>query len=187
MGFVSSHGEAARPDAREMVLSHLQSMGITASAADRGRREEEIGAGEFSSEGVIEVRRGPITWINVLTRRSGKGVGRLVYGIEASDLSRVGEVQIWPIRVRSFPLFGWYVNIRWESFTRLPHELRSLDEDTELKRRMVKVLRADLEIRSHPRRSYWAMWVRRYGPIHLPSMEEWECYEAIASAILRSG
>ena len=186
MRFINSHGEAAEPDARERVRSHLQSLGVRASTADRGRPEEEICAGEFSSEGLIEISRGPISWINVLTRRNDRGPGRLVYGMTASDLPPVGEVQIWPIRVRSFPLFGWFVDIRWESFTRLPHELRSLDEDTALKRLMVKSLRADLEIRSHPSRGYWVMWVRRYGPLHLPSLEEWECYQAIASALLRS-
>ena len=183
MAFINSHGEAAQPDTREMVCSHLQSLGVRASTAGRGRPEEEIYAGEFSSEGLIEISRGPISWINVLTRRSDKGPGCLIYGITASDLPAVGEVQIWPIRVRSFPLFGWFVDIRWESFTRLPHEFRSLDEDTALKRLMVKSLRADLEIRSDPRRGYWVMWVRRYGPLHLPPLEEWECYEAIASAL----
>ena len=177
--------DAPDDTARAMVCAHLQSLGIDACEVDRGHPEEETDERELSSEGVIEVPRGPISWINVLTRGSRRRYGRLVYGVPASDLGRIGNVQIWTTRVKRLPLIGWVADVRWESYMRLPYSLRILEEDSSLKKLMARNLRQDIELRCHPGRRCWSLEVGRWRPLHLPSAGEWECYQAIAATLLR--
>ena len=170
---------------RDRVCSHLQSLGIAASQADQGRPEEQYGAGEYPSEGLVDISGGAISWINVLTGGDSKHLGQLICGVPSSDLSRIGNILLWSMRVKRFPLFGGVVGLRWESFGRLPYALRSLDEDELLKRQMAQHLKEDIEIRSLPTHRYWLLAVGRRGLLHLPTQEEWTCYQSVASMLAR--
>ena len=185
MGTFKRSSSVVQDTARDVVCSHLQSLGISASKAAQGRPEEGMGADEYSPAGVIDISHGPISWANVLTTGKGRAVGRVVYGIQASNLLRIGDIQMWSVRVKRFPVIGKTVDFRWESYIKLPYALHPLSEDPPLKDLMVQYLREDVEIRSQPRHRYWLLHVGRGGPLHLPSLGEWECYQAIASALVR--
>ena len=172
-------------DARDQVCAHFQSLGVTASNAALGRPEERMGEGAYSSQGLLDISGGLISWINVVTRVERKDVGLLIYGIPASNLSRIGEIQLWSVRKKSLPIVGPIVDIRWESYIHLPQAFRLLDEDILLKQLMVRSLREDVEIRSQPSHGYWLLQVGRGDLLHLPSLEEWNCYQAIASVLGR--
>ena len=170
-------------NARDMLFEHLGSLEIAVSKAKRGRPQEQMGARDYASRGLIDVSGGPISWINVVTTSKESGLGRVVYGIPASGLSRVGDFLLWSIRVKRIPRFGWVVGVHWESYMKLPPALRHLNEDATLKQLMREHLNEDVELRSQPGQGLWLLTVGKGGLIHLPSAGEWSCYQAIALAV----
>ncbi len=170
-------------NARDMLFAHLESLGLPVSKAERGRPQEQLGARDHGSRGLIDVSGGPISWINVVTAGRDSGLGRVVYGIPASGISRVGDLLLWSIRVKRIPKVGKVVGVRWESYMKLPQALQHLNEDATLKQLMIEHLSEDMELKSQPGQGLWLLTVGKGGLLHLPSAGEWTCYQAIASAL----
>ena len=176
-------GRRREEGSAELVLQHMRSIGLTVAAADPAPALEGPEEADLSSQGILEIRSGPISWLDVQTRNTGNHLGRLVYGVPAPDLRQVGTVHMWSVRVKSFPVIGWRVGVKWESFMRLPYSLQLMADDQELNGIMVRHLRQDVEVRSHPSQGHWSLQVGRWAPLHLPTSEEWEVYQALASAL----
>jgi len=91
MSFFSELREALRSktgNERDEFCAHLQSLGIDAQMAPRGRAEEKIYTGPRQSLGVIDIAKGPIHWVNVTFATSYSGPDDdvdqphpLVYGV----------------------------------------------------------------------------------------------------------
>ncbi len=65
--------ERWRDKTRDNLTSTLNSLGVQAGMADRGRDEENVGKGMFTrSLGVVEVPEGPIRWTNVVKQDGGR-------------------------------------------------------------------------------------------------------------------
>ena len=119
------------------ICAGLQQMGINAQIAARGRYEEKIGVGKIGggdSLGIIDIPEGLIRWINVRRVRSGGGgpaVGTYHYftdyGVPDPKLGpdwRGKEIR--SVRVKTFPLFGKVVELRWkgdDSSQKINHRL----------------------------------------------------------------
>ena len=62
MSFFKTLSESFRDKERDEFCQHLQTLGIKAQLALRGREEEKFGGGSL---GVIDIPEGPIRWVNV--------------------------------------------------------------------------------------------------------------------------
>ena len=99
------------PNAREDLCAGLRAIGVDAQIAGRGRPEEKTN-GHYS-EGVIDVSEGPIRWVNVVSWGGGeRDYYQTDYGVP--DPRWLPRLNIRSIRMRSFPIFGRGINVRWK-------------------------------------------------------------------------
>ena len=117
-----------RDKTRDNLTSTLNSLGVRAGMADRGRDEENVGKGMFTrSLGVVEVPEGPIRWINVVKQDGGRHNPPrwwMVFCVPdderdttPDDLREVDgrqTINIKTSREKSFPLFGRVTGITWD-------------------------------------------------------------------------
>jgi len=192
---------------RHKVCAGLRRLGLDAIVVTRGRPEENIGeegwvlGKDEKSLGLIEVRDSPIRWVNVLDIVQGKGtqgesvVHRNVYLIPDSMVSSKGGYMLAKsVRVRSTPLIGRVVDIRWEGGKSHGNLMRRMSDDILINRSLVR-LKEDITIRGFPEYSCWAILSSRssvggfpwgFFGRPAPSREQWSCYETIAHHLLES-
>ena len=120
--------ERWRDKTRDNLTSTLNSLGVRAGIADRGRDEENVGKGMLTrSLGVVEVPEGPIRWINVVKQDGGRHNPPrwwMVFCVPdderdttPDDLREVDgrqTIDIKTSREKSFPLFGRVTGITWD-------------------------------------------------------------------------
>lgn len=189
-------GRRARGD----LCPGLRKLKLDAQMAEQGRPEERIGENwKGKSQGLIEIRDSPIQWVNVVKEKGRGGpegspdTYTNVYLVPAPTPSSKWQYQVESVRVKSVPLFGRVVDLRWKSD--FESELvRRLNEDVSLKESLIR-LGEDVVMRSFPGHGYWALISKQYpsswfgAPCRQPSpsREEWNCYETIARHLLESG
>ena len=192
-----------RNKTRDKVCARLCAIGLDAIVVDRGRPEENIGEegwvfGENEkSLGLIEVRDSPIRWVNLLDIVRNRGTQyqavdhRNVYLVPDPTVSSKGEYMMAKsVRVKSTPLIGRVVDIRWEGGKSHGNLIRRMSDDILLNRSLIR-LKEDVTIRSFPEYSCWAILSSRSGTGGLfghpaPSREQWNCYESVARHLLES-
>jgi len=197
MGFFQGLGEKLRDKTRDKLCADLCTMGLNAQLVEGKRPEERAGApwgGGGSSLGLIEIKGEPIRWANILNTAPVRGgiVYTNAYLVPDSSASNKGYLKAESIRVRSMPVFGRVVGIRWEG--QLPADLmRQMNKDTSLKERLIE-LGEDIFVCSYPELGCWAIIPSRHhsGLIGWgttreppPSEKRWDCYKAIASYLLK--
>ena len=95
--------------ARQEMCAHLQSLGIPAQIAERGRPEEKT---RRSSLGLVQIPESPISWLNLYNY--GDGEWAFVCGIPNSNLTYSHpRVSIRSTRVKEKPVFGKVIGVRW--------------------------------------------------------------------------
>ena len=196
MRFVSKVREAFRDKMRDDFCAGLQQrLGIDAALAPRGRPEEAVKrASRSRSLGLIDIPEGQIRWVNVLELAGFQDVFYCAtYGVPDSKITPTfPRVNIRSARVKS-PLFtGDVVRLDWkgEDFGLGVIERLAEHEWEELMRSFV-----DMEIIAHPAYGCWGMsllgkWYRNeamkdHGILGgLPSVQWWDCYQAIGEVLL---
>jgi len=185
--------EAMRDDTREWHCAALRALGLRAEMSNRGRPEERVTSWRGRSLGIIDISPGPITWVN-LKKNSGSGwesewgptlVFRFEYGILDS---RVGpalpRVRVHTVRVRSRPLFGEYIHLRWKGQDFGLGLIDQLGADASLRQPVLHNF--DLEIGAYPGLlgCCWLLTVRtEYAPF-VPSAQTWDCLQSIACHLM---
>ena len=120
--------ERWRDKTRDNLTSALNSLGVRAVMAERGRAEEEVRKRLFTRAlGVVDIPEGPIRWINVVKQDGGQHNPPrwwLVFCVPdderdttPDDLREVDArqtIDIKTIRTKSFPLFGRVTGIAWD-------------------------------------------------------------------------
>ena len=120
--------ERWRDKTRDNLTSALNSLGVRAKMAERGRAEEEVRKRLFTrSLGVVDIPEGSIRWINVVKQDGGQHNPPrwwLVFCVPdeerdttPDDLREVDArqtIDIKTIRTKSFPLFGRVTGIAWD-------------------------------------------------------------------------
>lgn len=179
------------------LCASLNRLGLNAQITERGRPEEHIGENwKGKSQGLIEIEGSLIRWVNVLKQEGTGGehgspdTYTNVYLIPSSTVYVEAYYEMQSIRVKSVPLFGEVVDIRWK--TDLEGDLiQRINGDVTLKESLIK-LNEDVTIRSFPNDGCWAIVSRRYhgwfGPQkqRAPSRAQWECYKTIARHLLEA-
>ena len=176
--------EQFRDKSRDELAYVLNSLGVKAEMAERGRAEEQVANSWYQrSLGVIDILEGPIRWINILKKDRGKHNGPrwwVVLGIPDDRLTSTRlEVKIKTVREKSFPLFGKVVDVIWKGYDGGNGLVDTLSGDAPVKALAKRI--GNLELKSQSQG--WALTVdRRFSP----TVQEWETVEKIASYVLSS-
>lgn len=164
---------------RRMLYNELCSMGVEASIAELGRREEKTGKGSL---GIIDIAGRPISWINVRLIGSGDDSEDFVdYGVNDSrPLPRVEIESKW---VKTSPIVGHITDVRWEGEDRDTGIIQLLNNNDKIKYAIMGTCL--VAIRTCPEYGCWLIVQRRYT-WNPPLIQEyqWRCYEDIARILL---
>lgn len=179
--------EKLRDKTRDNLARHLNSIGIKADMAERGRVEEKIEKSWIErSLGIIDIPEGSIRWINIAKKDRSKDSPphwRIIHGIpDDRPISKQQTFKIKTVRKKTFPLFGKVVDVRWEGEDYNIGLIDILSNDTSVKNTAIQL--GNLEVRSHTDKFQgWTVKVdRRIKPTHL----HWETFQKIAEHLLSS-
>lgn len=144
--------EKLRDKTRDDLEFALRSAGVDAVMAERGRPEEDVRKSTFRrSLGVIDIKGGPVTSINVL-KIDGSQYSPphwWVVLLVPAELPGAADhpVKVSTHRKKSFPLFGKVTSVDWQGEDYGSGLIESLDAQHELADMIRRV--GDLEIESH--------------------------------------
>jgi len=179
--------ERLRDKYRDDLAYALNSSGVKAEMAERGRAEEKTENSWYQrSLGVIDISGGPIKWINILKKDGSKNSPPkwwVVLGIPDDKLvSTRQETKIKTVRKKNFPLLGKIVDVVWKGAEGGSGLVNKLSADVPTKT-LAKGI-GNLEIKSHADGFQgWTLTVdRRFNPTN----KDWETIELIADYILSS-
>ena len=169
-----------RDKTRDNLAKDLNSSGIKAEMAERGRFEEKLRSsrrypGRNVPLGVIDITGEKIPWINVI-RSVNRGKNnpprhRIVFGIRDDSLPKGHEaIEIKMIRKKSVPLIGKVVDVQWEGKESLLPLTKALNDDIELKE-LVKDM-GNLEVHSHS--DIFHGWTIELDRTFKPTKQNWE-------------
>ena len=110
-----------RDKARDGLTYALNSVGVKAEMAERGRAEEKVeNSWHQRSQGVIDILEGSIRWINILKKDgSNNSPPRwwVVLGIpDERPVSIRQQTKIKTVWKRTFPLFGKVIDVIWKGY-----------------------------------------------------------------------
>ena len=163
--------ETFRDHARDDICARLQSWGIGARLAERGRPEVIPGHGTW----LIDIYKGPIHWVNVRGEMVEEGGDYCaVYWIEyiVPDLKLatrfLGLIAKWSRERRRWEGNEWSLDVTalLNGDLRLREQLRSVD--------------TDLEIRGYPSLKCWVLSIMTESRVPpLPSRDLWNCLQSV--------
>ena len=179
--------ERLRDKYRDDLAYALNSAGVKAEMAQRGRAEEKTENSWYQrSLGVIDISGGPVKWINILKKDGSKNSPPrwwVVMGIpDDKSVSTHQETKIKTVRKKNFPLFGKVVDVIWKGSDVDTGLVNTLTADVAIKTLSKSV--GNLEIKSQTNEFQgWTLTVdRRFNPTN----KDWETIEKIADYILSS-
>lgn len=179
--------ETLRDKSRDKLAQSLNSLGIRAELAERGRAEEKVENSWYQrSLGVIDVRDGLVRWINILKKDGSKNSPPLwwvILGIpDERSLSKHQAVDIKTIRKRAFPLFGKVVDVTWRGKDHHTGLAQVLSDDEAVKA-LAKRL-GNLVIHSYAKE--FQGWTLTVDKRFEPTGQDWNTIQRIAKHILSS-
>ena len=179
--------EIFRDKSRDNLAENLNSLGIRAVLAERGRAEEKVENSWYQrSLGVIDIPKGLVRWINIL-KKDGNGRSPpqwwVILGIpDERPLSSHKAVDIKTIRKKTFPLFGKVINVTWKGDDHHTGLAEVLSNDEAVKNLAKKI--GNLTLHSYAKEFQgWTLQVdRRFEPTN----QDWDTIQRIANYILSS-
>ena len=161
--------ERLRDKYRDDLVYALNSAGVKAEMAQRGRAEEKTENSWYQrSLGVIDISGGPIKWINILKKDGSKNSPPrwwVVLGIPDDKLlSTLQDTKIKTVRKKNFPLLGKVVDVIWKGSEGGTGLVNTLSVDVPIKTLAKSV--GNLEIKSQTNGFQgWTLTVdRRFNP-----------------------
>jgi hypothetical protein len=179
--------EMFRDKSRDKLAQNLNSLGIRADLAERGRAEEKIENSWYQrSLGIIDIPEGLVRWINILKRDGNKNSPPRWWVIlcipDEKPLPNHKAVDIKTIRKRAFPLFGKVVDVTWKGNDYHTGLVEVLSNDETVKDLAKRV--GNLTVHSYAKEFQgWTLQVdRRFEP----TTQDWATIQKIANYILSS-
>ncbi len=179
--------ETFRDKSRDKLAQNLNSFGIRAVLAERGRAEEKIENSWYQrSLGIIDIPEGLVRWINIL-KKDGNQYSRPLWWViliipDERPLTNHRMVDIETIRKKAFPLFGKVVDVTWKGNDHHTGLVQSLSNDEAVKNLAKRI--GNLTIHNYAKEFQgWTLQVdRRFEP----TSEDWATIQSIANHILSS-
>jgi hypothetical protein len=179
--------EIFRDKSKDKLAQNLNSLGIRADLAERGRAEEKIEKSWYQrSLGIIDVPEGLVRWINILKKDASKNSPPKWWVILCiPDKRPVPDhrvVDIKTTRKKSLPLLGEVVDVIWKGDDHHSELIEVLSNDETVKDLAKKI--GNLVVRSYAKEfEGWTLQVdRRFEPTN----QDWATIQKIASHILSS-
>ena len=176
-----------RDKTRDKLAQNLNSLGVTAVLAERGRVEEKVENSWYQrSLGIIDIPEGLVSWINILKKDGSKNSPPqwwVVLGIpDERPIPKHQAVDIKTIRKKSFPLFGKVVDVTWQGNDHHTGLAEVLSNDESVKDLAKKI--GNLTLHSYAKEFQgWTLQVdRRFEPTN----QDWAIIQKIADYILSS-
>ncbi len=148
----------------------LNALGVEATISKRPWNVKEL----LGVIDVIDIPRSPIRCVEVRMLRDYEGV---TYWTEyvVPDSRHIPEVSFRSMRVRTFPIFGRVIDVRWKGDDRGTGAIGRLTADLELNAAIVSA-GAEIEVGSSPTRG----WFITHLSTDAPSAGVFACYEKVA-------
>jgi hypothetical protein len=179
--------ELLRDKTRDRLAQNLNSMGVTAVLAERGRVEEKIENSWYQrSLGIIDISEGSVRWINMLKKDGSKNSPPrwwVVLGIpDERPIPKHQVVDIRTIRKKTFPLFGKILDVTWKGNDSGTGLADVLSNDEEVKNLAKNT--GNLTIHNYAKEFQgWTLQVdRRFKPTN----QDWANIQKIGNYILSS-
>lgn len=179
--------EVFRDKSRDRFFQSLNSLGIRAVLAERGRAEERVENSWYQrSLGIIDIPEGPVRWINILRKDGSKNSPPqwwVILGIpDERPLSNHKAVDIKTVRKKTFPLFGRVVDVTWRGSDHHTGLVGILSNDAAVTN-LAKMI-GNLTIHNYAKEFQgWTLQVdRRFEP----TSQDWATIQRIANYILSS-
>ena len=177
--------EIFRDESRDELARNLDSLGIRADLAERGRPEEKVEKSWYQrSLGIIDIPEGLVTRINILKKDASKNSPPLWWIVLCIPDSRpVPDHRVVDIRTtrrKSFALFGRVVDVTWKGDNHHTGLSEVLSSDEAVRDLAKKI--GNLAIRSYDKEFQgWTLQVdRRFQPTN----QDWAAIQKIANYIL---
>ena len=179
--------ERLRDKTRDELAYNLNSLGVKAEMAERGRAEDKIDNSWYQrSLGIIDIPEGLVRWINILKKdRSRNSPPRwwVVFCIpDERPISTRQIVKISTTRKKAFPLLGKVVDINWKGNDYSTGLIDTLSNDETVKD-LAKSL-GNIQIRSYAKEFQgWILVVDRRIKL---TNQDWSTIQKIAGYMLSS-
>ncbi len=179
--------EIFRDKTRDNLAQNLNSLGIRADLAKRGRMEEKIENSWYQrSLGIIDIPEGFVRWINILKKDANRNSPPQWWVVlcipDERPLSNHKAVDIKTIRKKTFPLFGKVIDVTWEGNDHHTGLAEVLSNDETVKSLAKRI--GNLTLHSYAKEFQgWTLQVdRRFEPTN----QDWATIQKIANYILSS-
>jgi hypothetical protein len=179
--------EVFRDKSRDKLARDLNSVGIRADLAERGRPEEKIENSWYQrSLGIIDIPDGPVRWINILKKDASRNSPPLWWVVlclpDKRPVPNYKAVDIKTMRKKTLPLFGRVVDVTWKGDDHHTGLAEVLSGDEAVKNLAKKI--GNLTIHSYDKEFQgWTLQVdRRFAPTN----QDWATIQKIADYILSS-
>jgi hypothetical protein len=179
--------EIFRDKSRDKLAQNLNSLGIRANLAERGRAEEKIENSWYQrSLGIIDIPEGLVRWINILKKDASRNSPPLWWVIlvipDERPLTNHKAVDIRTIRKKTFPLFGKVVDVTWKGTDHHTGLVEVLSNNEAVKNLAKRI--GNLTVHSYAKEFQgWTLQVdRRFEP----TSQDWATIQRIANYILTS-
>ncbi len=171
---------------RDRIFIDLNELGIDAQLSETYQPEQVIGIDDMlktnKSLGLINIKDGPIRWINFKEARKSKGLGgdyrciyHMDYGVPLTKGSSITKQRISAVRLKRFSIFGPVVRIRWKGEGRGRIVASQLNADALMGQ--AAVMDGGIELACYPDHLCWIISTNEW---HSPSEEQWSAYQALA-------
>jgi len=179
--------EIFRDKSRDELARNLNSLGIRAELAERGRAEEKIEKSWYQrSLGVIDIPEGLVRWLNILKKDASRNSPPQWWVIlcipDERPVPDHHVVDIKTIRRKSFPLIGGVVDVTWKGDDHHTGLVDILSNDESAKNLAKKI--GDLVVRSYAKE--FQGWTLEVDRRFVPTSRDWATIQTIANHILSS-
>ena len=179
--------EVFRDKSRDELARTLNSLGVRADLAERGRPEEKVENSWYQrSLGIIDIPDGLIRWINILKKDASRNSPPMWWVVlwlpDERPLTDHKAVDIKTTRKKSFPLFGKVIDVFWRGNDHHTGLAEILSNDEEVKILAKRI--GNLTLHSYAKEFQgWTLQVdRRFQPTN----QDWATIQKIADYILSS-
>ncbi len=161
----------------EELCAELCSMGVEARLTEHTRPQE------MKRGRAIDIAGSPIRWINMLFEISSDPTDTIEYVIP--DSGHIPPIQLQSKWVRTFPMFGSIIDVRWKGNDRGTGILQRLSSDDIIKASIKAT--CEVTIRGCPEHGCWLIVQKRdnrKSPVLKLKIHQWRSYERIAVTLL---
>ena len=166
---------------RDRIFIALSDLGIDAQFSETYQPEHAIGISELfktnNSLGLINIKAGPIRWINFKECRESRGGDHrctytMDYGVPLTSGSKITKERILAARLKKFSIFGPVVRIRWKGEGWCRNVANHLNGDALMGQ--PAVMDGGIELTCYPEHLCWIISTKEW---RLPSRGQWNAYQ----------